>query len=299
MKLNVSYPKNGTQKCIDVDDEKKYRNFFEKKLGQEIEADFLGDEFKGYVFKIAGGNDKQGFPMKMGVMTNTRVRLLMGANTACYRPRRSGERRRKSIRGCIVGSDISALHLVIVKKGAAELPDLTDKNIPRRLGPKRASKLRKLFALSKEDDVRKYVVRRELPAKEGKKKKTKAPKIQRLVTPRRLQHRRQLRAEVKHRAERNKADRAAYVQLLAQRNKEAKEKRAATISQKRSQKISEKKEAVVETKKEVKKAETKPEQKKRNNQRRKPKNQNPNHNKPKRNKLKRQLNSEKIFNGVK
>jgi len=298
MKLNVSYPKNGTQKCIDVDDEKKYRNFFEKKLGQEIEADFLGDEFKGYVFKIAGGNDKQGFPMKMGVMTNTRVRLLMGANTACYRPRRSGERRRKSIRGCIVGSDISALHLFIVKKGAAELPDLTDKNIPRRLGPKRASKLRKLFALSKEDDVRKYVVRRELPAKEGKKKKTKAPKIQRLVTPRRLQHRRQLRAEVKHRAERNKADRAAYVQLLAQRNKEAKEKRAATISQKRSQKISEKKEAVVETKKEVKKAETKPEQK-RNNQRRKPKNQNPNHNKPKRNKLKRQLNSEKIFNGVK
>jgi len=231
-------------------------------LGQEIEADFLGDEFKGYVFKIAGGNDKQGFPMKMGVMTNTRVRLLMGANTACYRPRRSGERRRKSIRGCIVGPDISALHLVIVKKGAAELPDLTDKNIPRRLGPKRASKLRKLFALSKEDDVRKYVVRRELPAKEGKKKKTKAPKIQRLVTPRRLQHRRQLRAEVKHRAERNKADRAAYVQLLAQRNKEAKEKRAATISQKRSQKISEKKEAVVETKKEVKKAETKPEQKK-------------------------------------
>jgi len=261
MKLNISYPKNGTQKCIDVDDEKKYRNFFEKKLGQEIDADFLGDEFKGYVFKIAGGNDKQGFPMKIGVMTNTRVRLLMGANTSCYRPRRSGERRRKSIRGCIVGSDISALHLIIVKKGAAELPDLTDKNIPRRLGPKRASKLRKLFALSKEDDVRKYVVRRELPAKEGKKKKTKAPKIQRLVTPRRLQHRRQLRAEVKHRAETNKADRAAYVQLLAQRNKEAKDKRAATISQKRSQRVSEKKEAVVETKKEVKK-ETKPEQKK-------------------------------------
>jgi len=261
MKLNISYPKNGTQKCIDVDDEKKYRNFFEKKLGQEVDADFLGDEFKGYVFKIAGGNDKQGFPMKIGVMTNTRVRLLMGANTSCYRPRRSGERRRKSIRGCIVGSDISALHLIIVKKGAAELPDLTDKNIPRRLGPKRASKLRKLFALSKEDDVRKYVVRRELPAKEGKKKKTKAPKIQRLVTPRRLQHRRQLRAEVKHRAETNKADRAAYVQLLAQRNKEAKDKRAATISQKRSQRVSEKKEAVVETKKEVKK-ETKPEQKK-------------------------------------
>jgi small subunit ribosomal protein S6e len=39
--------------------------------------------------------------------------------------------------------------------------------VPRRLGPKRASKIRKLFNLSKEDDVRQYVVRRPLPVKEG------------------------------------------------------------------------------------------------------------------------------------
>lgn len=44
----------------------------------------------------------------------------------------------------------------------------------RRLGPKRASKIRKLFALSKDDDVRKYVIRRELPSKtEGKKGSSK------------------------------------------------------------------------------------------------------------------------------
>jgi ribosomal protein S6E (S10) len=34
-------------------------------------------EFKGYVFKISGGQDKQGFPMKQGVLTNGRVFLLM------------------------------------------------------------------------------------------------------------------------------------------------------------------------------------------------------------------------------
>lgn len=28
---------------------------------------------------LAGGNDKQGFPMKQGIMTNNRVRLLLGA----------------------------------------------------------------------------------------------------------------------------------------------------------------------------------------------------------------------------
>ena len=47
--------------------------------------------------------------------------------------------------------------------GEKEIPGLTDKTIPRRLGPKRATKIRKLFNLAKDDDVRKWVVRRPLP----------------------------------------------------------------------------------------------------------------------------------------
>ena len=42
-----------------------------------------------------------------------------------------------------------------------QLPGM-DKYVPRRLGPKRASKIRKMFNLEKGDDVRKYVVRREV-----------------------------------------------------------------------------------------------------------------------------------------
>merc|ERR1719359_242337 len=95
---------------------------------------------------------------------------------SCFRERRSGQRKRKSVRGCIVGSDLATLSLVLVKKGDEELPGLTDDQRPRRLGPKRASNIRKLFGLEKKDDVRNFVVRREA----GKKKK--APKIQRLVT---------------------------------------------------------------------------------------------------------------------
>jgi len=242
MKLNISYPPNGSQKCIDIDDELKYRIFYEKRISQEVEADALGDQFKGYVFKIMGGNDKQGFPMKQGVLTNTRVQLLMGEGAQCFRPRRNGERKRKSVRGCIVGSDISALHLVIVKKGAEEIPELTDKYVPRRLGPKRASKIRKLFNLSKEDDVRKYVIRREIPAKEGKKKRSKAPKIQRLVTPRVLQRKRARLSDSKKRAVKAKADAADYAKLVAIRNKESREKRQQSISKRRSVKEITKKE---------------------------------------------------------
>lgn len=67
--------------------------------------------------RITGGNDKQGFPMKQGVLTNGRVRLLLSKGHSCYRSRRDGERRRKSVRGCIVDANLSALALIIVKKG--------------------------------------------------------------------------------------------------------------------------------------------------------------------------------------
>uniref|UniRef100_H0Z1N0 Small ribosomal subunit protein eS6 n=1 Tax=Taeniopygia guttata TaxID=59729 RepID=H0Z1N0_TAEGU len=183
MKLNISFPATGCQKLIEVDDERKLRTFYEKRMATEVLADSLGEEWKGYVVRISGGNDKQGFPMKQGVLTHGRVRLLLSKGHSCYRPRRTGERKRKSVRGCIVDANLSVLNLVIVKKGEKDIPGLTDTTVPRRLGPKRASRIRKLFNLSKEDDVRQYVVRKPLN-KEGKKPRTKAPKIQRLVTPR-------------------------------------------------------------------------------------------------------------------
>jgi len=54
--------------------------------------------------------------------------------------RRDGERRRKSVRGCIVSQDLSVINLVIVKKGENDLPGLTNTEKPRMRGPKRASK---------------------------------------------------------------------------------------------------------------------------------------------------------------
>ena len=187
----------------------------------------MGEEFKGYIFRITGGNDKQGFPMKQGVLVPHRVRLLLSKGQSCYRPRRTGERRRKSVRGCIVGPDLAALALVVVKQGDNPIPGLTDVTVPRRLGPKRASKIRKMFNLSKEDDVRKYVIRREVPSKkEGGKAISKAPKIQRLITPVRLQRKRRLLSLKKKRGEAAREAASEYATLLAQRTKEQKEARA-------------------------------------------------------------------------
>lgn len=131
-------------------------------MGAEVPGDSVGPEFAGYIFRITGGNDKQGFPMKQGVMHPTRVRLLLSDGHSCYRPRRTGERKRKSVRGCIVAMDLSVLALSIVKQGEGELPGLTDTVHPKRLGPKRATKIRRFFGLSKEDDVSADIPRRNM-----------------------------------------------------------------------------------------------------------------------------------------
>merc|ERR1712165_227120 len=214
----------GCQKVFEVDDEQKIKHFYDKRMAQEVPADHLGDEWKGYVFRVTGGNDKQGFPMKQGILNHGRVRLLLSKGQSCYRPRRTGERKRKSVRGCIVNHNLSILNLIIVKKGEGEIPGLTDTQVPRRLGPKRASNIRKLFSLDKSDPVTQYVVRRTI-SKDGKKDKSVAPRVQRLITPVTLQRKRQRIAGKRTRYENAQKAEAEYRKLLSQRAKDAKEKR--------------------------------------------------------------------------
>lgn len=44
--LNISFPATGCQKLIEVDDERKLRTFYEKRMATEVPADPLGDEWK-------------------------------------------------------------------------------------------------------------------------------------------------------------------------------------------------------------------------------------------------------------
>ena len=118
-------------------------------------------------------------------LTDGRVCVLLSKGHSYHRPRRTGGQKHKSVWGCIVDANLSVLNLV--KKGEKDIPGLTDTTVPHPLGPKRASSIRKLFSLSKEDDVHQHLVRKPLN-KENKKPRTKAPKIQRPVTPRVLQH---------------------------------------------------------------------------------------------------------------
>ena len=136
--------------------------------------------------------------MKQGIFSNGRIRLLLSPGSKGYRASRKGERKRRSVRGCIVGPDISMLSCVISKKGEKEIPGLTDVVKPKRLGPKRASGIRKLFGISKAEGanstalIKKNVIRRTFKSKKNPDapERQKAPKIQRLVTDQRLRRKR-------------------------------------------------------------------------------------------------------------
>jgi small subunit ribosomal protein S6e len=170
-------------------------------MGQEVEADTLGEEFKGYVFRINGGFDKDGFAMKQGIFCNNRIKLLLAPGTSGYRAKRKGERKRRSVRGCIVGPDIKTLSLTLIKKGEKEIPGLTDETKSRRLGPKRATGIRKLYGIEKTEGekttqsscalIKKHAIRRTFKsAKKPDATRHKAPKVQRLVTEARLRRKR-------------------------------------------------------------------------------------------------------------
>jgi small subunit ribosomal protein S6e len=238
MKFNIANQATGQQKCIELEDEHLYKHIFEKRISHEVPLDPFGEDYKGYVIRLTGGEDKQGFSMKQGVLTDQRVKLLLKKGMSVYRPKRSGERKRKSVRGCIYNHNMSAISAVIVKRGEKDIAGLTDtkiENCNRSLGPKRASKIRKLFNLEKDDDVTKYVIRKSLAERDNFTARSKAPKIQRLITPVRVQRKRAQKAAAVQRAHNSKEADAAYRKIMAQRAKMLRAKKDSERSRRASQ----------------------------------------------------------------
>merc|ERR1719169_28122 len=117
MKLNIAYPRNGTVKQFDCSDDHIRRgNLFDHRLGQDVDGALFSPEFAGYLFRLKGGSDKDGFPMVQGVLANARVALLL----------RRGAVNFNAFRGCNVAADIACLNAVVVKVGEKPIEGVTD-----------------------------------------------------------------------------------------------------------------------------------------------------------------------------
>ena len=51
LQFNIANTSAAAMKVYDIDDEKKLAHVYGLRMGQEIDGDVLGDEFKGYIFK--------------------------------------------------------------------------------------------------------------------------------------------------------------------------------------------------------------------------------------------------------
>lgn len=226
----------------------------DRKIGDEVEGGIISDLFNGYLFKISGGFDKDGFAMKNGILTQGRKRILLKKGATGFRFRsgyhRTGLRKRKLVRGCIVSPDIRILNLKVTKIGPNPIPGLSEDAMPKRLGPKRANNILKEFGLleiynkKKQNTeerktlrfmVTKFAPKREVTTKSGK-TYVKRPKVQRLITPERLRRKRVIRRIKTDRVKYTEEQKKSYldtVKRLRKSNKTTKKVDAKTTAQKR------------------------------------------------------------------
>jgi len=146
---------------------------------------------------------------------------------------------------------------LLLKKGEKDIDGLTTIQRPNRLHVKRATKIRKLYNLTKEDDVKFYIskIGREIEKKkEGsdkKKNRVKRPKIQRLITDVRLRRKKIQKAEAGARRERTKKLKEEYhtlVTKLRTKHAEAKHEETKATETKHAPKKGEEKKATTTAK---------------------------------------------------
>ena len=120
-KLNISGgnsgPGKGLSKLIEID-EKKF-HFEGMKIGDTIKGGLI--VFPNYDFEITGGSDASGFPMRKDVHGPVKKRILFSKKGIGYKPRRDGEKRRKTVRGNEITFDMTLINLKILKYGETEL----------------------------------------------------------------------------------------------------------------------------------------------------------------------------------
>jgi small subunit ribosomal protein S6e len=97
------------------------KNLIGLKIGNEFDASPLG--LNGYKLRITGGSDKNGFPMKKDVEGPRRIKSLLSGGVG-FKPRRKGQRRRKTVRGNTISDDIVQINTIVVQKGKKTIKDL-------------------------------------------------------------------------------------------------------------------------------------------------------------------------------
>jgi len=120
MKVVISDPKTGRSYQTEIGKDKETA-LVGLKIGDALDGGAVGAA--GYKLLITGGSDKDGFPMRKDLKGGRKAALLLSGGVG-FKPRKHGERRKKSVRGNLVTDQTVQLNTKITEWGQAKLEEL-------------------------------------------------------------------------------------------------------------------------------------------------------------------------------
>jgi small subunit ribosomal protein S6e len=111
-KIIVSDPETGKSRAVEVEGPRAVP-LVGRKLGEVIDGTAVG--LSGYKLRITGGSDKDGFPMRPNIHGGVRARVILTEGVG-FHPSRTGERRRKTLRGNVITEEIVQLNMMMTEK---------------------------------------------------------------------------------------------------------------------------------------------------------------------------------------
>ncbi|WP_309493581.1 30S ribosomal protein S6e [Candidatus Hecatella orcuttiae] len=117
-KLAISDPKTGKSNSVELEGAKAVP-LLGRRLGEELDGSVVG--LSGVKLRITGGTDKDGFPLREDVHGGVKAKVILSGGTG-FKPKREGERRRKTIRGNMITEDTAQINLKIIESKEAPSP---------------------------------------------------------------------------------------------------------------------------------------------------------------------------------
>ena len=119
-KIVVNDTKNGKSHNILVSGHHA-NSLIGKKIHDEVDGIFVS--LPGYKLQITGGTDKNGFPMRTDLPGTIRRRLLLSESLG-FKPKDSGVRKKKSVRGNTINQDVVQINMKVVKHSSKSIEDI-------------------------------------------------------------------------------------------------------------------------------------------------------------------------------
>jgi len=170
-KVVISDPK--TKKAYQKEIDQGASGILQKKIGDKVKGDSMG--LVGYELQVTGGSDKQGFPMRRDIDGIARKKILLTVGTG-FKTKVRGKRKRKSIRGNTVSSNISQINVKVIgygNKGIEELIGKSEKKEELTEDEKKKKLQEELAGKVEEKAPEKSVSEQILEEKEAQEKPTK------------------------------------------------------------------------------------------------------------------------------